>query len=251
VALLLLGEAEKADEVLATAATCAAGHGSTETQVVALAERALLAADLGDDKKAERLAAEASRLVATSGVEGAPARAIEHATSAKMLLHRGRWNEARASLTVARELLPYVTVAIPWLAVQTRIELGRGFATLRDAQGAEALLGEIEEILTLVPGLDRLAGQAEELRREIGAVPELDGNAAGLTPAELRLLPLLATHLSFREIAERLFVSRNTIKTQAISVYRKLGVSSRSEAISEAHRLGLDEHLRVLISSEL
>jgi LuxR family maltose regulon positive regulatory protein len=250
-ALLLLGGAEKADEVLAAAAACAADHGSIETQVVALAERALLAADLGDDKKAERLAAEANGLVATSGVEGAPARAIEHAASAKMLLHRGRWNEARASLTAARDLLPYVTVAIPWLAVQTRIELGRGFATLRDAPAAEGLLGEIDKILARVPGLDRLATQAEELRQEVGAVPELEGNAAGLTPAELRLLPLLATHLSFREIAERLFVSRNTIKTQAISVYRKLGVSSRSEAISEAHRLGLDEHLRVLISSEL
>jgi LuxR family transcriptional regulator, maltose regulon positive regulatory protein len=64
------------------------------------------------------------------------------------------------------------------------------------------------------------------------------GNSA-LTAAELRLLPLLSTHLSFREIGERLFVSRNTIKTQAISVYRKLGVSSRSEAIARASELGL------------
>ena len=67
----------------------------------------------------------------------------------------------------------------------------------------------------------------------------------GEEPAELRLLPWLATHLSFREIGARLYVSRNTIKTQAISVYRKLGVSSRSEAIECASRLGLldaDEH---------
>ena len=62
-----------------------------------------------------------------------------------------------------------------------------------------------------------------------------------VTAAELRLLPLLTTHLSFREIGEQLFVSRNTIKTQAISVYRKLGVSSRSEAISRASELGLVE----------
>jgi len=62
---------------------------------------------------------------------------------------------------------------------------------------------------------------------------------SGLTPAELRLLPLLSTHLSFREIGERLFVSRNTIKTQAISVYRKLGVSSRTQAIDRAVELGL------------
>ena len=64
-------------------------------------------------------------------------------------------------------------------------------------------------------------------------------NGAGLTRAELRLLPLLATHLSFREIGARLYVSRNTVKTQAISVYRKLGVSSRSDAIEHAVQLGL------------
>ena len=71
-------------------------------------------------------------------------------------------------------------------------------------------------------------------------MPEAAGGAgSGLTRAELRLLPLLSTHLSFREIGERLFVSRNTIKTQAISVYRKLGVSSRSDAIARAAELGL------------
>ena len=66
-----------------------------------------------------------------------------------------------------------------------------------------------------------------------------NGNGTGLTGAELRLLPLLATHFSFREIGDRLHVSRNTVKTQAISVYRKLGVSNRSDAIERAGRLGL------------
>ena len=47
------------------------------------------------------------------------------------------------------------------------------------------------------------------------------------------------THLTFREIGGRLFVSRNTIKTQAISIYRKLGVCGRSEAIERAYELGL------------
>jgi LuxR family maltose regulon positive regulatory protein len=59
------------------------------------------------------------------------------------------------------------------------------------------------------------------------------------------VLPLLSTHLSFREIGERLHVSRNTIKTQAISVYRKLGVSSRSEAVTVAEDLGLVEAVEV------
>ena len=102
-----------------------------------------------------------------------------------------------------------------------------------------------------LPDLGLLAKQAAALAGEAAAVPENDaGRSAGLTSAELRLLPLLATHLSFREIAEELHVSRNTIKTQAISVYRKLGVSSRSGAIEEAHRLGLSERLHVVISND-
>jgi LuxR family maltose regulon positive regulatory protein len=56
----------------------------------------------------------------------------------------------------------------------------------------------------------------------------------------LRLLPLLSTHLSFREIGERLFVSSHTVKTQAYSAYWKLGVSSRSEAVARVHGLSLD-----------
>jgi len=60
--------------------------------------------------------------------------------------------------------------------------------------------------------------------------------------AELRLLPLLSTHLTLPEIGARLFISRHTVKTQAISVYRKLGVSSRSEAITRMRELGLLAH---------
>jgi LuxR family transcriptional regulator, maltose regulon positive regulatory protein len=63
--------------------------------------------------------------------------------------------------------------------------------------------------------------------------------ASTLTAAELRVLPLLATHLSFREIGDRLHVSSHTVKTHAISIYRKLGVSSRSQAIQHAQRLDL------------
>jgi LuxR family transcriptional regulator, maltose regulon positive regulatory protein len=52
----------------------------------------------------------------------------------------------------------------------------------------------------------------------------------------LRFLP---SHLSFREIGERLHVSTNTVKTQALSVYRKLDVSCRSDAVERGRRIGL------------
>ncbi len=65
--------------------------------------------------------------------------------------------------------------------------------------------------------------------------------ASALTAAELRLLPLLSTHLSFLEITAQIFLSRNTIKSQAYSLYRKLGASSRSEAVARSRELGLLE----------
>ena len=64
-----------------------------------------------------------------------------------------------------------------------------------------------------------------------------------LTGAELRLLPYLATHLTFPEIGNRLFLSRNTVKTEAVSIYRKFGASSRSQAIERAIEVGLIEQL--------
>ncbi|HET6752381.1 MAG TPA: LuxR C-terminal-related transcriptional regulator, partial [Jiangellaceae bacterium] len=63
--------------------------------------------------------------------------------------------------------------------------------------------------------------------------------ASSLTTAELRLLPLLPTHLSFPEIGDRLFISRHTVKSQVNSLYRKLGVSSRGEAVDRMTELGL------------
>jgi len=63
-------------------------------------------------------------------------------------------------------------------------------------------------------------------------------SAARLTTAELRLLPLLSTHLTFREMSERLYLSPHTVKSQALSVYRKLGVSSRGQAILRVQQTG-------------
>jgi LuxR family maltose regulon positive regulatory protein len=76
------------------------------------------------------------------------------------------------------------------------------------------------------------------LARERGSsVP----GASALTAAELRLLPLLSTHLSFPEIAQQMVLSPHTIKTQANAIYRKLGASSRSQAVSQSRDLGLLE----------
>jgi LuxR family transcriptional regulator, maltose regulon positive regulatory protein len=98
-------------------------------------------------------------------------------------------------------------------------------------------------ILQQRPALGVLPQRAAELRANVDTMQTGALGASSLTTAELRLLPLLPTHLSFREIGERLYVSRHTVKTQAISIYRKLGVTSRSETIDRMHELGLLEYV--------
>ena len=133
-----------------------------------------------------------------------------------------------------------MTHALSWFAVQTRLELAKAHLALSDVSGAATLYREAEDVLRRHPTLGTLVAEAQEVRAKLSTVAdESSGWVSTLTAAELRLLPLLTTHLSFREIAERLFVSRNTVKTQAISVYRKLDASSRSEAIERAIALGL------------
>jgi LuxR family transcriptional regulator, maltose regulon positive regulatory protein len=240
VALLLLGDDAGADRSLADAVEAAEGVGALDTQVVALGERSLLADFHGHraDAKAHGVAARA--LVDAGGLHDYPTTAIGLAASARAELHAGNWERARAALEQANRFRPELTHALPWCSVQTLLELARAHLALLDAAEAESLLCEADEVLRRRPELGVLAEQVIEVHLETAAVLEARvGRASTLTPAELRLLPLLATHLSFREIGEHLYVSRNTVKSQAISVYRKLGVSSRSGAIERAADLGL------------
>ncbi|HEX7807740.1 MAG TPA: response regulator transcription factor [Thermoanaerobaculia bacterium] len=61
----------------------------------------------------------------------------------------------------------------------------------------------------------------------------------GLTPREQEILALIAAGHSNREIAEKLFVSENTVKTHSSRVFEKLGVNRRVQAVQKARELGL------------
>src|SRR5262249_31637431 len=133
-----------------------------------------------------------------------------------------------------------LTYVLPVVSVQSLVEMARAYLTLADPGGAAAVLAQAHDILQQRAGLGVLAEQASELEARVATIQAAAARASWLTAAELRLLPLLSTHLSFREIGERLFVSSHTVRTQAYSAYRKLGVSSRSEAVARAQELGLD-----------
>jgi len=238
-ALLLSGELAEADDVMADAAEEAEWLGATNAAVLALSERAVLAIERDDWERAEAFLERASEIRDGSGLDGYVTSALGYAASSRLAAHRGDRERARAELARAQRLRPMLTYAIPHLAVQTLLAMTRVHMALADAAGARTLVREVDQVLRRRPELGTLRAQTEDVREQLEAFRAGTPGVSTLTTAELRLLPYLRTHHSFREIGERLHVSPHTVKTQAISIYRKLGVTSRSGAIEHALDLGL------------
>jgi LuxR family maltose regulon positive regulatory protein len=155
-----------------------------------------------------------------------------------MALHRGEADAASEHLAAATRLRHMFNYGFP-VSVLVLVELVRLHIDLGDTTGARTVLRELHELLRHRPTLGAIPRRADELAHQLDGLRQSPPGASSMTAAELRLVPYLATHLSFREIGERLYVSRHTVKTQAISIYRKLGVTSRSEAIDRLQAIGL------------
>ena len=239
---LMADDTDRADVLFQDAAAAGPSGGATTGTCVALAERSLLAIARGAWDRGERHLSEAWALARDANLEDYPPVTIVHAAAARIALHQGNRSRAMAELTRAQRLRPTLTYALPHLAVQARIELARCHLALSDVAAAQILLQEVTEVLTLRPGLGVFAVQAGNLRTEIArARGSFAPGASALTGAELRLLPMLSTHLSFPQMAGEMFLSTSTVKSQAMSIYRKLGASSRSQAVARSRELGLLE----------
>jgi LuxR family maltose regulon positive regulatory protein len=128
----------------------------------------------------------------------------------------------------------------PWYLAETRIVLARVALRLSDVLAEQALLDAAALARRDAPDSPVLAAWLQEARAEVEAYMATAVSApASLTSAELRILRMLPTHLSFREMGAQLYVSPNTVKTQAQAVYRKLDASSRSQAVARGRELGL------------
>jgi LuxR family transcriptional regulator, maltose regulon positive regulatory protein len=240
IAHLLAGDLDAADQALTDAAELGEGAGA-DTATVALAERSLVAISRGAWQEAETLAERARSASRGVWLEQHLTSVLLHAVSARLAIHRGEIPTAREHLARAERLRPQLSHVLPHYAVQAQLELARGHRALANAITARAVLWDAEDVLQRRPGLGVLRRQADELRAQLGT---LRGDAVGalsVTAAEIRLFRLLGSHYSFREIGGRLDLSQHTVKSQAMSIYRKLGVSSRSQAMQRGLDLGLLE----------
>ena len=242
VACLLAGTAARlaGDEDAATlldAGAHRAAVSAPDIHALCLTQLALPALAREDWEEAGALVTRARAQVERHGLDGYPTSALVLAASALVRSHRGRVEGAQRDLADALALRAQLTDFAAWYEVELSVVLGRAAVRLSDVNAARELLTDASRSIGRLGGAAMLEAWLAESWARLDA--PASAPPSSLTTAELRTLHFLPTHLSFREIGERVYVSANTVKTQANSVYRKLDVSCRSEAVSRARQLGL------------
>ena len=237
-ALVWSGEADEAYERLDLASQAAERFSAPTALMFSLATMAMIADDRGDVTQAEQFATRALHRANRSAPRQYATGVLPYVVAARSALRRGDPAQAQSLLGQAHARRPMLSRAMPLIAAQTLIAMAEVQIELADYAGARQLVREVTSITDL-QSLGTLEDRYRSLSDLLERLPAGQAGAATLTNAELRLLPLLATHLSFPEIGERLYISRHTVKTEAMSIYRKLGASSRSEAVDAARELRL------------
>jgi LuxR family transcriptional regulator, maltose regulon positive regulatory protein len=241
IAYLLQGDADRADAAFAHTFDLATSSNAQPLVAMVLAERCIVAGDRGDWADVMAFSGEAIHIVEDGGFEDYWTSALVYAWAARAAVHQGEVSKAKRYLTYAARLRPLLTYALPVVSVQTLLELARCYIALGDVAGTSAVLRQAQSIIQQRPRLGTLPAAAADLRERLARLGRAPLGASSLTAAELRLLPLLSTHLTLSEIADRLSVSSHTIKSHTNAIYRKLEVTSRSQAVRRARELGLTD----------
>ena len=236
---LLLGDVDEARDLFDEASTACTPMGSRNILIVSQAELALLALDRGDSERAGEHVRVARGVIEAAGLEDYSSALLLYAAAARLAFSRGDVSEARRELGQAMRRRPAATYVLPFIAVRLRLQLAAVYLALSEPATAQHLLREVDDILRRRPALGTLVEETEKLRARVSAAPAAELSASPLTHAELRVLPYLQTHLTFAQIAQRLYISRNTVATHVHAIYRKLGVSSRDDAVQRATAAGM------------
>ncbi len=208
-------------------------------RMLASATSSLVALGQGKPAKAEQLAQSACDILADAGSDlgAAPQSSLAYTAAGAVLAHRGLPREARREFERALRIRRSKPGISPWATVEIQVRLASVLAGTGDRRGAVALAEEARLLLTSAPdGADALLARLDCLEQRLAGRPRGASAVDPLTDREVGVLRLLPGTLSIREIGETLNVSQNTVKTHTSAIYRKLGVSSRHDAI----RRGID-----------
>jgi LuxR family maltose regulon positive regulatory protein len=238
-AALLAGDSETAERFLEEGAARGAAV-APEAGGLCLAQLAVIASERGQAVLASDLAGRARAIVVAHDLDRAPASALVFAVCAAAAMREGRVDEAKVAVSESLNRLEAFDDSLPWYGAETRILVARTSLALGDVAGARELLADASRLARRTSDAVIFTRWFEDAWNQFDQRAEgAPAGVASLTRAELRVLRFLPTHYSFREIAQRLQVSSNTVKTHVHAVYRKLNASSRSEAVRQAIDAGL------------
>jgi LuxR family maltose regulon positive regulatory protein len=237
--LLLCGD-ERAEDLLREALFELEVANSTTTQACASAVLAAVLELGGSVDEAGELSERAARLVDTPLGANSSAAAVALASASFVEARSGRHDTATDYVRTARRKLAGFDRCAPWFNILTLVPLIRTSLLLDDAAAANELLQRLDRKMQNQDGSTPLAICIDELGDAVRAAGELFSERSwSLTAAELRVAKFLPTNLSLADIAARLYVSRNTVKSHAAAIYRKLDTNSRAEAVDRLRRAGL------------
>jgi len=214
--------------------------GQPLLRMVSLSYLSIVAADEGYLEEAESLAREAQTLVDRFRLQRVPQSSWAPIALGYFLAKRGDLVEARAALEDGLSTRMRLPGLSPWPTIFGLLALAPVCASLGDRDKARGLLADARTILQRNPDAgvfpSLLALQERRLLKNNRRGGSLNGE---LTERELEVLRLLIGESTTKQMAQSLYVAPSTVRTQVKSIYRKLGVSSRSEAVDEAHARGL------------
>ena len=239
ISYLLEDEPARAEPILGRALDVAAHVGAPPVTALILAQQCWVAAQRKSWSEVTALAERAVAIVQAGHLDDYWSSALVYAWAARAALHQGNSSQGRFYLGRASRLRPLLTYMLPVVSVQALLEMARSYIALGDGAGAAAVLTQAQGIFQQRPDLGLLPAQADRLQAKLATVEARAAGPSALTAAELRLLPLLSTHLPVSEIAAELFLSPHTIKSEMKSIYRKLGATTRTQAVTRSRELGL------------
>jgi LuxR family maltose regulon positive regulatory protein len=235
--LYLSGELEAAVPPLEQAV--ASDGSATLVGVLAYSSLALVSLELGQLARARELAMVARRLAAQDELAETPQSSLAYTATGAVYAAEGRLKESRSELRRAVRVRRRFPGLSPWATLEAALRLSDVLLTLGDNAGAAELISEADSLLALLPdSTGCLQGRLGRLRRQLGSARRA-GPEDCLTEREEDVLRLLRGSLSLREISRELYVSPNTVKTHAQAIYRKLGVSSRHDAVQRGREIGV------------
>ncbi len=210
-------------------------------RMFAMAVLAMVLIGQGRLPKARECAHAARDLVISGDLGRLPQTVMAYAATAAVCAAEGQFEAARRELEPVLDLRRKNSGLGPWSTLVPTFVLARIRLALGDIAGATELADEAREVLAELPdGTELLQARLADLDRRIAhPAPEVQHDAEPLTEREAAVLRMLGGTLSLREIGNELYVSPITVKTHTQAIYRKLGVSSRHDAVARGKRLGI------------